>query len=60
MNDALKKTLRVNDIPLWKCALAVGVSEQTLIRWLRVELTGERKERVETAIKALTKGGDVQ
>lgn len=57
MNESIKKELRANNIPLWRCALAAGISEQTLIRWLRVELHGERRERVEAAVKMLLEGG---
>lgn len=53
MNERIKCTLRANAIPQWRLAQTAGVSEQTLIRWLREPLDGERKATVETALKEL-------
>jgi len=53
LNESIRRELRLHGIPLWRAALAAGISEQTLIRWLRVELTGERKARVEAALEQL-------
>ena len=39
--------------PLWKVADACAISEATLTRWLRHELSGERLKRVEAALTAL-------
>lgn len=41
-NQAFRMDCKRCGIPLWKIAQKAGVSEQTLIRWLRVELTGDR------------------
>ena len=40
-------------IPLWKIAQMVGISEPTLTRWLRVELSQEKKVRILQAIEQL-------
>ena len=55
-NRALRDELRDNDIPLWKLAHEIGVTECTIVRWLREELTGERLERIQAAMKNLIKG----
>ena len=52
MNERVRCILRTNAIPQWRLAQEAGISEQTLIRWLR-ELDGERKAAVETALKEL-------
>lgn len=52
-NTEIKKQLRVNEIRMWELAEAIGVSDPTLNRWLRHELTGERLERVEVALGIL-------
>lgn len=39
----------------WEIARAVGISDSTFSKWLRTDLTGERKERVEKAINDLIK-----
>lgn len=41
-------------LPLWAVAKELGVCEMTLSRWLRTELTAEKRERVLTAIQTLT------
>lgn len=37
-------------IPLWMLAQKAGISEQTLIRWLREELTVERSRQLSRII----------
>ena len=41
-NQEFRRECKRYGIPLWKIAQKAGVSEQTLIRWLRVDLTDER------------------
>lgn len=43
---------------LWQIAQYLGISEVTLCRWLRFDLTAERRSRIEDAISNLSKGGD--
>lgn len=38
----------------WQIAKALGIHEATLSRWLREELTPERREKVLAAIEALS------
>lgn len=42
-------------IPLWKLAEKAGISEATIVRWLRVELSQEKKEKLLIAIREVKK-----
>lgn len=51
MRDANQEVREAkSNIPLWRIAKQLGVSEQTLIRWLRVEMDEQKKTRVLVAI----------
>lgn len=50
-NKELRNTIKQSGITFWKIADALGVSSDTFSRWMRHELTGERKERVLKAIE---------
>lgn len=52
-NAKLKQAIKSARLKQWEVAQQVGVSEMTLIRWFRTEMTEERKERVYKAIEAL-------
>lgn len=41
-------------VPLWAVAEELGVSVDTMYRWLRKPLSAERREQFEAAIQALT------
>lgn len=41
-NSEFRRLCKKHGIPLWRIAQKANVSEQTLIRWLREELTDER------------------
>lgn len=56
MNTDLKYKIRTAGLKQWQVAEAIGISERTLIVWLRHELTDEKKDRIVNAIKSLTKG----
>lgn len=43
------------DVPLCMVALHIGVSEGTLMRWMRRPLTAEKKSRILNAINVLQK-----
>lgn len=53
VNEEIRMEMRVNEIPLWRIAEAVGVSEPTITRWFRHELEGEQRKRVESALQKL-------
>lgn len=52
-NVSLRQRVKALHIPLWRVASEIGVSEGTLVRWMRFELTGERKTRVCDAVERL-------
>lgn len=49
-NVRVRRAARVAGVPLWKIAVAIGVSEPTLTRWLRVPLSCEREALIMDAI----------
>lgn len=52
-NQTVRRAARTAGIPLWRVAAAIGVSEPTLTRWLRVPLAGDREQRIMEAIATL-------
>lgn len=52
-NSDIRKSLKDNDMTQWKLAELLGVSEYTLVRKLRHELSIEEKEKM---IKLIKKG----
>lgn len=52
-NQSVRTAAKAAGVPLWKCALRMGISEPTLIRWLRVPLSKEKETRIMAAIAAL-------
>ena len=51
-NEVIEQLAQKN-IPLWRLAAEVGISEGSLIRWLRFPLSGEREDRVRAALGRL-------
>lgn len=56
MNQEIKLKIRQAGTTQWRVAEALGVSEGTLLRWLRHKLTEERKAAILAAIEKV-KGG---
>lgn len=54
-NADIRRMVRRNDVPQWKIAAVLGISEPTLCRWLRRELSPERKNAIVGAIQAVAK-----
>ena len=54
-NLQIKLMARGHNIPQWKIAEYLGISEITLSRMLRKELTPEKKEQIKKIIKELSK-----
>lgn len=52
-NQKVRKAARVAGIPLWKVAASVGVSEPTLMRWLRFPLPKDKEDQIMKAISIL-------
>lgn len=53
INKEVRKAARVSDVPMWKVAMALGISEPTIFRWLRTELPEDKKEAMLAAIEKL-------
>lgn len=54
-NGGIRRAARAADIPYWRIARAIGISEPTLIRWLRVPLPEDKEQRIMEAITELAK-----
>lgn len=52
-NTEIKELIRKNRLYGYEVAERVGITEFTLCRWFRKEMTDEQKEKVISAIKAL-------
>lgn len=53
MNTDIKSALKKSKVKQWQVADELGVSESTFTRWLRYELTADKKESVLAAIKSI-------
>ena len=53
-NSELRAKIETAELKQWAVANRIGISESTLCKWLRVELSPERRAKVEAAINALT------
>lgn len=58
MNDEIKREIRKARLMQYEIAAKIGVSEYTLCRWFRRELTPEQRGKVLAAIAEL-KAGEV-
>lgn len=54
-NKAIRNAITCAGLRYWEVAKEIGVSPYTLSIWLREELSGERRSRVEAAIEKLRK-----
>lgn len=54
-NADVREEIKKRGLFLWQVAIKAGVSEATLNRWLRTELTDEQKERVLEGIERAIK-----
>jgi hypothetical protein len=52
-NNDLRQEFRVANVKQWEVADALGISEMTFVKWLRKELSAEKKALVRTAINAV-------
>ena len=55
-NQEIRKAAKSAGVPLWKIAAELGISEPTIIRWLRFPLPAEKEKRVMDAISILSQG----
>lgn len=52
-NIGVRKAARSAGVPYWKIAEQLGVSEQTIIRWLRVPLPVDKENAIMAAISLI-------
>ena len=52
-NFEIRVKARANNIDLWQLAEKMNISESTMTRWLRKELSDEKKAIFENAINAI-------
>lgn len=55
-NEQVRRAARAAGMPMWKLAEMLGVSEATLVRWMRKPFSPETKKRALAAIKEFEKG----
>ena len=53
MNQDIKLKIKESGLKQWQVAQKCGVVESTFIRWLRSELSAERKDAIFNAIEEL-------
>lgn len=51
-NMKIRLALKGKDIPYWQIARKMGVSEQTLVRWMREPLPEEVEQRMTALIES--------
>ena len=56
-NQEIRKAARAAGVKLWQVAYAMGMSDASFSRKLRLELTGPEKEKILEAIQKLEKEG---
>lgn len=54
-NSGIRRAAKEAKVPLWKAAAKIGISEPTLIRWLRFPLPEDKEARIMAAIDELAK-----
>ena len=52
-NQKVRDAARIANIPLWKVADEVGISEPTFMRWMRYPLSVDKEQRVMQAIETI-------
>lgn len=57
-NETVRKAARTANVPLWRVAAELGISEPTLTRWLRFPLTPDKEAAMLAAISELEKEVD--
>ena len=52
-NDDLRNEIRSANVKQWEVADAIGISEMTMVKWLRKELSPDKKAMVREGIAAV-------
>jgi len=50
-NQELRNEMRIANVRQWEVADAIGISEMTMVKWLRKELDEDKKARVRKGIE---------
>ena len=50
MNTDIKELAYIKRVRMWELAKALNISDSTLTRWLRDELSEDKKKQIKTAI----------
>lgn len=45
-NEDLRNEIRIANVKQWEVADAIGISEMTMVKWLRKELSPDKKAMV--------------
>ena len=56
-NQKIRDRAKVAGVRHWEIAEHMGISEPTIMRWLRVPLSPEREKAILESIETLTKEG---
>lgn len=56
-NETVRAAAKSQGVPLWRIAVQMGVSEPTMIRWLRVPLSQEKETAILAVIDAIAREG---
>lgn len=54
-NKTVREAAKKNGVKHWQIANRLGISEQTIMRWLRTPLSPEREKAIFDAIEAISK-----
>ena len=54
-NAEIREVIKKSGVKHWELAQILGVSENTLVRWLRIPLTNERQESILNALNTVAK-----
>lgn len=54
-NPTVREAAKRNGVKHWQIAQRLGISEPTIMRWLRVPLSAEREKMIMEAIEAIAK-----
>lgn len=52
-NEDLRNEIRIANVKQWEVADAIGISEMTMVKWLRRELSPDKKVMVREGIAAV-------
>ena len=59
-NNLIREMAKKNHVRLWEVAIDMDISESTMTRWLRTELSEDRKKMVVDAIKRISERKEME